>query len=91
MNSPHLLLRFDIDPGDAFGTLESVLAIARRGGLALERMATQVQGRQHQVQLGLGAADPDLLHLFLARLGNQIGVSAIDIEAIGAGTPALHA
>ena len=90
MNSPHLLLRFDIDPGDAFGTLEAVLAMARRGGLALERLATHAQSRQHHVQLGLGAADADLLHLFLARLGNQIGVSAIDIEAISASTPALH-
>lgn len=90
MNSSHLLLRFDIDPGDTFGTLESVLAMARRGGLELERLATQTQGRQHHVRLGLGAADADLLHLFLARLGNQIGVSAIDIETISASTPALH-
>jgi hypothetical protein len=67
-----LTVTFFIDPDDSLGTLEAVLAIARRGGLQLAALELHVRAR-----LDLHAPDPDLLDLFLARLHRQIGVDAI--------------
>ena len=67
-----LTVTFSIDPGDALGTLEAVLAIARRGGLQLGALELRSHAR-----LELRAPDPDLLDLFLARLHNQIGVQEL--------------
>jgi hypothetical protein len=67
-----LTVTFSIDPGDTLGTLEAVLAIARRGGLQLGTLELRSQAR-----LELRAPDPDLLDLFLARLHKQIGVQEL--------------
>lgn len=76
-----LALTFTIDRQATLDTMEAVLAIARRGGLQLAALQLRTRAHDDSAYLELLAPDPDLLDLFLARLGNLIGVSDIDPAA----------
>jgi len=76
MNYSPLALTFSLDHDSALDTLEAVLAIARRGGLHLEKLNLN----NHRVAAELRADDADLLTLFSARLHNLIGVHDISLS-----------
>jgi hypothetical protein len=67
-------VRFCVDKRQTLDALETALAIARRGGLALGALQLRSGERDDAVFLDLHAPEPDLLELFLARLGNVIGI-----------------
>lgn len=78
MNSPTLSLSFSVARHDTPGTLETVLSIARRGGLQLAGL-TLHEGLPFDVAtMTVRAADRERLDLFVLRLGNVIDVSDID-------------
>jgi hypothetical protein len=79
MTSSHRTFTFFIDRDSPIDTLEAVLAIARRGQLHLSGLHVLAHPTVHLVVLGLTAPDSELLDLFEARLGNQIGVADIRI------------
>lgn len=76
-------LTFLLEPAGTLDTLESVFAIARRGGLRLRRLRLDPKGADDFVYLRLSADDPDLLDLFRARLANLIGVHEIRVLPVG--------
>lgn len=78
MDSSSLSLAFSIDHVDTFGTLETVLAIARRIGLELTAMSFDISCLGPSAALSLRTDDADKLDLFTLRLGNVIGVCDID-------------
>jgi acetolactate synthase regulatory subunit len=77
MTLTHLPLSFCIEKECPIGTLEAVLATARRGGLQLVSLTMQQGDGRESVALELAATDRDLLDLFCRRLENIVDVSAI--------------
>ncbi|MCE3606024.1 hypothetical protein LXA47_20790 [Massilia sp. P8910] len=77
MNDSHLPLRFSVPRTTTLDTLETVLAIARRGGLQLAALELDSRGADDTIFLKLRAPDTDLLDLFMARLYNVIGITDI--------------
>lgn len=77
MNPASLSLTFAIDPDEPAGTLEAVLAIARRGGVTLACASFTASGRDARARLRLSSSEPDRLDLFLARLHHVVGVSQV--------------
>lgn len=77
MNSPTLSLSFSVARHDTLGTLETVLSIARRGGLQLAGMTLHESRPFDVATMTLRADDSDRLDLFVRRLGNVIDVSNI--------------
>lgn len=77
MNPASLSLTFAVDQDEPAGTLEAVLAIARRGGVTLASMDFADTGKQARASLRLTSDEPDRLDLFLTRLHNVIGVSQL--------------
>lgn len=77
MTSATLSLTFAIDQDEPAGTLEMVLATARRGGVTLAGLNFTDIGRHARARLLLASDEADRLDLFLARLHNIIGVSSI--------------
>ncbi|WP_318035537.1 AsnC family transcriptional regulator [Cupriavidus laharis] len=61
---------------DPLGAMEWVLANARRTGLALQQLRFDAEAR-HLVNATLTAAETDLLHLFVRRLGNGMDVEVL--------------
>ena len=78
MNDAHLTLTLDIEPDDTLGTLETVLATARRGGLQLDHLQFTLQPRGAAVQLAVSADESDRLDLFALRLGNLFGIRQVE-------------
>jgi acetolactate synthase regulatory subunit len=81
MNSATLTTTFDIATDEPAGTLEAVLAIARRGGVQLAALHFAAAGHERRAILTLASDEPDRLDLFLTRLHNVIGVSGITVTA----------
>jgi hypothetical protein len=73
---PTLRLDFRLAHDDLLGAMEWVLANARRTGLALQQLRFDATAR-HLVNATLTAADADLLHLFVRRLGNGMDVEVL--------------
>ncbi|QYY28687.1 MULTISPECIES: hypothetical protein [Cupriavidus] len=96
--TPTLQLDLRLAATDLFGAMEWVLANARRTGLALQQLRFDATAR-HRVSATLTAADTDLLHLFVRRLGNGADVEVLmadfgddDLdEAVDKSAPALPA
>jgi hypothetical protein len=78
MPFPTLQLALRLDRADVFGSLEWVLANARRTGLALLQLNVAESG--HAVGLCCSAPTSDLLHLFVRRVGYGIEVEILDAE-----------
>jgi acetolactate synthase regulatory subunit len=78
MNDSLLPLSFSVEKDHTLGTMEAVLAIARRGGLRLGAMQLRSREADDRIYLELLAPEPDLLNLFMARLQNQVGVDSIE-------------
>ncbi|KAF7962340.1 AsnC family transcriptional regulator [Cupriavidus sp. UYMU48A] len=74
--TPTLQLDLRLADADLLGTMEWVLANARRTGLALQQLRFDAVAR-HRVNATLTAADTDLLHLFVRRLGNGMDVEVV--------------
>jgi acetolactate synthase regulatory subunit len=87
MNYAHLTLSFSVSAEHAFNTLEAVLAIARRGGLAMGQLelGRVTQAGTHGVLLEVCADEPDRLDLFMLRLQG-----VFDITDLSALAPAEH-
>ncbi len=73
---PTLQLDLRLADDDLLGAMEWVLANARRTGLALQQLRFDACAR-HLVNATLTAADADLLHLFVRRLGNGMDVEVL--------------
>jgi hypothetical protein len=73
---PEISLRFCID-ADAIGTLEGVLATARRGGAELRNLRAGLGTHGFEVRMRLAAADADVLALCRTRLQNLVGIVAL--------------
>lgn len=73
---PALHLSLRLDPADLFGTLEWVLATARRTGLALSQLhlPDSEPGTPRWVRLSATAQECDRLDLFLRRVENGVDV-----------------
>ncbi len=80
MTAPTLSLSFSIGPDDPLGTLENVLAIARRGGLALANMHVRNGSAGLHAGLLLTAPDRDRLDLFAHRLRNLYEISNVNCQ-----------
>ncbi len=76
---PTLRLDFRLTDDDLFGTMEWVLANARRTGLALQQLHFDAATRR-LAHATLTAADVDLLHLFVRRLGNGMDVEVLTAD-----------
>ena len=72
-----LPLTFCVEKECPIGTLEAVLATARRGGLHLVSLHVQQGDFTDMVAIELGATERHLLDLFYRRLENIVNVSAI--------------
>ena len=75
-SDPTLRLDFRLNDDDLLGAMEWVLANARRTGLSLQQLRFDASAR-HLVNATLTAADADLLHLFVRRLGNGMDVEIV--------------
>lgn len=82
MTSPTLSLSFCIGPDDPLGTLENVLATARRGGLALSSLHVRNRAQALQVGLLLAGPDSERLALFAHRLRNLHEVHDVACQEI---------
>jgi len=78
MPLPTLQLALRLDRADVFGSLEWVLANARRTGLSLLQLNVVEPG--HAVSLRCSAPASDLLHLFARRVGYGVEVEILDAE-----------
>lgn len=85
MNLTTLSLTCAVGQDDPLGTLESMLSIARRGGLQLASMQADHVPQALNVTLVLQAQEAERLELFLARLGNAIGVADVQVIRFGVG------
>ncbi len=74
MNTHHLTLTFFTEADEALATLESVLATARRGNVAITRFQMEPARHDQELWLDASASEPELLDLFVARLSNIIGL-----------------
>ncbi len=79
MPLPTLQLALRLDCADVFGSLEWVLASARRTGLSLRQLQVDSE-RGHLVNLCCDAPVADLLHLFVRRVGYGVEVKIVDAE-----------
>lgn len=79
MSLPTLHLALELDPAEVFGGLEWVLANARRTGLTLENLTFDADAR-HAVRLSATAPMPELLHVFVRRIGHGVDVRIVDAE-----------
>ena len=86
---PTLQLDFRLSDDDLLGAMEWVLANARRTGLSLQQLQFDASAR-HRVNATLTAADADLLHLFVRRLGNGMDVEVLAAD-IGDDEPGEYA
>ncbi|WP_019451751.1 hypothetical protein [Cupriavidus sp. BIS7] len=78
MPLPTVQLALRLDRADVFGSLEWVLANARRTGLALCQL--NISEPAHAVSLCCSAPTSDLLHLFVRRVGYGVEVEILDAE-----------
>ena len=78
MNDAHLTLTLDFEPDDTLGTLETVLATARRGGLQLDHLQFTVQPQGASMQLAVSADESDRLDLFALRVDNLYGIRHVE-------------
>ncbi len=78
MPLPTVQLALRLDRADVFGSLEWVLANARRTGLSLRQLNIAEPG--HAVSLCCSAPTSDLLHLFVRRVGYGVEVEILDAE-----------
>ncbi|UGQ48667.1 ACT domain-containing protein [Massilia endophytica] len=69
--------RLRVEPQAATDALEMVLAIVRRGGLALRSLRMEPGRHGVVVDLSLAAAEEDALQLCRMRLCNVIGILKI--------------
>ncbi|EKZ97047.1 AsnC family transcriptional regulator [Cupriavidus metallidurans] len=79
MPLPTLQLALRLDRADVFGSLEWVLASARRTGLSLRQLQVDSE-RGHMANLCCEAPAADLLHLFVRRVGYGVEVEVVDAE-----------
>ncbi|SDD71401.1 hypothetical protein SAMN05216345_11429 [Cupriavidus sp. YR651] len=79
MSLPSLQIALRLDRTDVFGSLEWVLANARRTGLSLRQLHVDAQGG-HAVRLLAEAPMPELLHVFVRRVGHGVQVEIVDVE-----------
>ena len=82
----HFLFR--IDHTAVCGTLEAVLACARRGGIELSGLHASRAVRCVEVRLHVQAGDDDALRLFATRLGSLNDV--MDLETVTSQAAANH-
>ncbi|MNT17963.1 hypothetical protein D3C86_1835400 [compost metagenome] len=79
MSLPTLDLALELDPADVFGSLEWVLANARRTGLTLQALRFDANAAQG-VRFSASAPVPELLHVFVRRIGHGVEVRIVDAE-----------
>jgi hypothetical protein len=79
MPLPTLDLALELDPADVFGSLEWVLANARRTGLTLQALRFDANAAQG-VRFSASAPVPELLHVFVRRIGHGVDVRIVDAE-----------
>jgi len=79
MPQPSLQLALQLDRADVFGSLEWVLANARRTGLTLLQLRFDAE-RANAVHLRCEAALADLLQLFVRRVAHGVDVTIVDAE-----------
>ncbi|GJG96996.1 AsnC family transcriptional regulator [Cupriavidus pauculus] len=77
MSSLQLSLR--LDDTDVFGSLEWVLANARRTGLSLEQLTFDAS-RANAVRMRCEADTVDLLELFVRRVAHGVDLDIVDAE-----------
>lgn len=76
-HSPTLQLAVRVHGADAFGTLEWILATARRTGLSLQQLRYEAGPL---ARMSVQAPDADLLHLFVNRVSQAIDLAIVDAE-----------
>lgn len=76
LTSIQFLIEPEIGLDTAVGTLEAILAIARRGGITLFAMHAEhrMHGMEVRMQLDVDPNEHDSVTLFVKRLENTIGV-----------------
>ncbi|WP_066739984.1 hypothetical protein [Cupriavidus sp. D384] len=80
MAALHLALRLDrSNLSDTFGSLEWVLANARRTGLSLQQMTFDA-GRANVARLVCQADSVELLELFVRRVAHGVDLEIVDAE-----------
>lgn len=82
---PTLELSLQLDRtnlSDTFGSLEWVLANARRTGLSLQQMTFDA-GRSHAARLVCQAETVELLELFVRRVAHGVDMEIVDAEFSG--------
>jgi len=80
MPALHLALRLDGSTlSDTFGSLEWVLANARRTGLSLQQMSFDA-GRANVARLICQADTVELLELFVRRVAHGVDLEIVDAE-----------
>ena len=82
----HFLFR--IDHAAVCGTLEAVLACARRGGIELSGLHASRATRCIEIRLHVHAGDDDALRLFATRLGSLNDV--MDLQTVTWQAAAAH-
>ncbi|MDT6961835.1 AsnC family transcriptional regulator [Cupriavidus sp. SZY C1] len=76
---PALHLSLQLDNADVFGSLEWVLANARRTGLSLAQMHFDAS-RANAVRLHCAAPAVELLELFVRRVAHGVDLDIVDAE-----------
>ncbi|RZT39061.1 AsnC family transcriptional regulator [Cupriavidus agavae] len=79
MSLPSLQLALQLDRADVFGSLEWVLANARRTGLSLQTMQFDAS-RANAVRLVCEAPMVELLQLFVRRVAHGVDLEIVDAE-----------
>lgn len=79
MSLPTLQLALQLDRADVFGSLEWVLANARRTGLSLQQMTFDAN-RSNAVRLHCEAPMVELLQLFVRRVAHGVDLEIVDTE-----------
>ena len=83
MPALHLALRLDRSTlSDTFGSLEWVLANARRTGLSLQQMSFDA-GRANVARLVCQADTVELLELFVRRVAHGVDMEIVDAAFTG--------
>lgn len=79
MSLPSLQLALQLDRADVFGSLEWVLANARRTGLSMQQLSFDAS-RANAVRLLCEAPMVELLQLFVRRVAHGVDVEIVDAE-----------
>ncbi len=79
MSHPALQLALQLDQADVFGSLEWVLANARRTGLSLQQLSFDAN-RANAIRLHCEAPMVELLQLFVRRVAHGVDLEIIDAE-----------